>query len=322
MKKRRIPILLILSIFLISCSTEASTSSESESGQETETTSQRITDLDSESEIDGNEETANSNTISFSGYAGTINVQIPDGWTSISLPSQEENGSYSIQFYPDQVEDGFVTLAYMDTFGVCGTGLESENIALSGDQATVGTYDGHTYWDYISYSGKNQGLVAQTNNVESWWEEYAEEVMDILDTAFLETEEAAKNTKDPFYYTSIDELGLSLNIDSIRPTGADLYFLQYDGSPKGSLQYGDYFIVEKKENGNWIEAPLVAEGGAAFTDVAYQITNDGTTSFITDWEWLYGALAPGEYRAGKEVLDFTETGVFDTYRIYVYFTVN
>lgn len=48
---------------------------------------------------------------------------------------------------------------------------------------------------------------------------------------------------------------------------------------------------------------------------------------IRDWlqvriVWMKGDLEPGEYRIGKEVMDFVETGANDKYMVYVHFIIN
>ena len=107
-----------------------------------------------------------------------------------------------------------------------------------------------------------------------------------------------------------------------RERGADLLFVQSDGNPKGDLQYGDDFIIEKNIKGEWKEAPIVIAGNYGFNAIAYPITKDEVTNFVIDWEWLYGELEPGEYRIGKEVMDFIETGSYDKYMVYVHFIIN
>ena len=41
----------------------------------------------------------------------------------------------------------------------------------------------------------------------------------------------------------------------------------------------------------------------------------------TDWSWLHGELPAGEYRIGKEVMNFRGTGDFDEMPYYAEFVV-
>lgn len=203
-------------------------------------------------------------------------------------------------------------VGYIESFGVCGTGLESEEITLAGEKASVGTYDEHEFWDFISFTGENEHIVALTSSVESWWPEYDEQVMEILDTLKFERESAD---------SKIEQLGLSLEMKNITPTGATLVFQQADGNPTGTLQFGDDFIIEKQEKGEWKAVSVVVEGNYGFHDLAYPLENDSMRETEADWEWLYGKLEPGEYRIGKSVHDFRETGDYDQYMIYGHFVL-
>lgn len=122
--------------------------------------------------------------------------------------------------------------------------------------------------------------------------------------------------------TKVNEIGLSISIGNISRTSAELSFKQHDGNPKGDLEYGEDFIIEKIENGIWIEVPIVVEGDYGFDDIAHQIVKEGVTDFEINWEWLYGELEPGEYRIGKGVIDFVETGSYDKYMISGHFIIN
>jgi hypothetical protein len=41
-----------------------------------------------------------------------------------------------------------------------------------------------------------------------------------------------------------------------------------------------------------------------------------------DWGWLYGALPSGQYRIGKEIMNFRGAGDFDKSMAYAEFTVS
>ena len=260
--------------------------------------------------------------VSLSGRSGTISVLIPEGWESISFPDCGSYESYGIRLYPEGVETGYVVIEYVNPFGVCGTGLVEKEMTIAGDTATMGTYDNHEYWDFIAYGGKNKGLVARTYSVDEWWDEYTAQAMEILDTVGFKAEDMSKT--EGIYYddTEAVDIGLSMRIDNVSRTGVELFFIQSDGNQKGDLIYGDDFIIENNVKGEWTEAPIIVVGDYGFNGIAYAITKDGVTDFKIDWEWLYGDLEPGEYRIGKEVLDFVETGSYDKYMVYAHFIIN
>lgn len=54
---------------------------------------------------------------------------------------------------------------------------------------------------------------------------------------------------------------------------------------------------------------------------AWIIEKESTTTWDVNWEWLYGELPSGEYRIGKEILNFRGTGDFDTEIVYAEFII-
>lgn len=260
------------------------------------------------------------------GPYGEISISVPEGWNYETCPMDSDDltyGMYGIHFYPDVASEGFIELAYVDSFGVCGTGLEEESVTIAGDTASIGTYDYHEYWDFISFGEKHKGIVAQTYLVEDWWGEYGDEVLDILETLSFDP-----NVKEGGAYiysaeSNIEKLGLFFSMKNITSTGTTIIFNQHyaDSSEKG-LIYGDDFVMEQKVNGNWEEVPVVVEGDYGFHDIAYIIKNGDITESELDWEWLYGELEPGEYRIKKSVLDTVESGKNDKYVVCAYFILN
>ncbi len=260
------------------------------------------------------------------GPYGRISITLPEGWSYEACPMDSErliSGMYGIHFYPDGITDGSIELVYMDSFGVCGTGLEEETVTIAGNSANIGTYDGHAYWDFVSFQGECEGIVALTYSVEEWWDEYADQVTDILDT--LSFDPSVKEGGAYVYdaESELDEVGLYFTLENVSSTGATLVFNQYDTqAPTGELQFGEDFGIEIWRNGNWEEAPIVVEGDYGFNAVAYMIKSGDQTKLEMSWEWLYGKLPPGEYRLGKSVDDFRKSGDYDKYTVYAHFILN
>jgi hypothetical protein len=69
---------------------------------------------------------------------------------------------------------------YPDLFAVCGTGLETTEMLLAGQTATVGTYDGAELWDFIRF---DEHFAVWGQGHERWWAEYGDTAMEILDSA-------------------------------------------------------------------------------------------------------------------------------------------
>lgn len=267
-----------------------------------------------------------SKILSQGGPYGRISLSLPESWGYETCPVDSGKlsyGMYGIQFFPGNVDEGYIELAYVDSFGVCGTGLETEKADLAGNPVSVGTYDGHEYWDFISFQEDYEGIVAFTYSVDDWWEEYSDQVMDVLDTLSFQPSEREGGA---FVYHEESEdssIGLSFSLKNISAVGATLVFDQYDAdAPTGSLEFGEDFAIETSNNGKWEEVSVVVEGNYGFHDVAYMITAGERQETELDWEWLYGELSPGEYRIKKVIHDFRGTGDFDEHIVYASFLIN
>lgn len=275
---------------------------------------------------DGDQDALGGIKVVQSGPYGAISVMLPTGWHYELCPIDSDSlisGEYGIQFSPDEAAEGFIELAYVDWFGVCGTGLDEEDAVIAGEKASVGTYDGNDYWNFIKFTGQKEHIVALSYGVEDWWETYGEAVMGILDTLCFDPDTREGSA---YVYTKESEdedIGLYLSLKNISATGATLVYDQYDGRlPSGELEDGDDFIMERYQDGDWEEVPVVVEGEYGFHAIAYTISKDATTERVLDWAWLYGELPPGEYRIGKAVQDFRKTNDFDSYMLYASFIIN
>lgn len=259
------------------------------------------------------------------GPYGRLSLSLPEGWAYEVYPMDSEElrtGIYGIHFYPEGVDEGFVEVCYADSFGVCGTGLQSEDRTLAGKSVNVGTYDNGEAWDFITFQEEYKGIVAINISVDGWWKEYGDQVFDILDTLSFEPEVREGSAYVYNEQSEITEIGLYLSMKNISAAGATLVWNQYDSKAvTGELQYGDDFVLQQKKDGQWEAVPVVVEN-YGFNAVAYPLPSKTTREQELNWEWLYGKLTPGEYRIGKGVDDFRATGDFDVYTIYAQFILN
>lgn len=260
------------------------------------------------------------------GPYGKLSLSIPDGWFYETCPMDSEqlwNGLYGIRFYPADVKDGCIELAYIDSFGVCGTGLYEETATIAGNPASIGTYDNHAYWDFISFQEEYSGVVALTYNVESWWEDYGKQVMDILSTLSYDVSQKEGGAYIHSPESESDKIGLSVTLKKITPTGATFIFHQYDEkAPTGELEYGDAFVLEVLKNKQWEKVPDAVNGAYGFHQIAYTIPTQDSTEQELNWEWLYGTLEAGSFRITKEIIDFRASGDFDKYTVSAQFILN
>ena len=121
--------------------------------------------------------------------------------------------------------------------------------------------------------------------------------------------------------TAEDPWGLTLSVKDVTPTGLTLVITQEGGSPTGTLQYGSDYTLEVEQDGTWQNVPDIVDGNFAWDGMAYLVTMDGETEQAVDWDWLFGPLCPGHYRLSKEIMDFRDTGDYDTQLYQVEFDI-
>ena len=115
----------------------------------------------------------------------TISFMLPENWDYSWSQSEDIPVScISIGIYPkaEGDMDGNIIIEYAEGFGVCGTGLASEETTFNGHAAHVGTYDNHPYWDFISLDSPYDGCVILNGAGHSWFEKYKDELSQILAT--------------------------------------------------------------------------------------------------------------------------------------------
>lgn len=113
---------------------------------------------------------------------GYISLEVPIDWSCEQVT--DTDGSYYLLLTPPN-EKGAIRIGYDPRFGVCGTGLTTEETVIAGMDACVGTYDGDNMWCFITFAGKGEGYVA-VNESLGWWGVYGDTAMDILETLVIE----------------------------------------------------------------------------------------------------------------------------------------
>ena len=111
---------------------------------------------------------------------GAISRYIIDGWT-YELESGTDGGYFIVLRPP--YEEGALRVGYYPNFGVCGTGLTTEEKTIAGRNVCVGTYDDSHMWSFITLE---DDYVVLNEGAGDWWGAYGDEAMAILDTILIE----------------------------------------------------------------------------------------------------------------------------------------
>jgi hypothetical protein len=126
--------------------------------------------------------------VTYAEHGVSITLSLPESWSYAitSIDAEELNAGISggITFWPLGREEGKLFFGYYpDKFAVCGTGLENDEMILAEQKVTVGTYDDRPLWDFIRFG---EYFAVWGQNHESWWAEYGDTAMEILDSAKFE----------------------------------------------------------------------------------------------------------------------------------------
>lgn len=114
-----------------------------------------------------------------------LSLIIPDGWEYATYETLEHKElsdlayTFFIEFWPKNHNEGSIMFVYDENFGVCGTGLTSEEVILGGHIGSMGTYDNDSMFSFIVF---DQDYVILNFGADNWWNERGTEAMEILDT--------------------------------------------------------------------------------------------------------------------------------------------
>lgn len=105
-----------------------------------------------------------------------VSLPYVEGWEYRITEYSEEAEKMAVSFRPGG-KDGWVHMQYLKWFGVCGTGMRSEEYG----EGFMAIYGDDPFWTFISYPASEGCFVAMTQQVRDWWSEYETGVMEIVD---------------------------------------------------------------------------------------------------------------------------------------------
>ena len=121
---------------------------------------------------------------------------------------------------------------------------------------------------------------------------------------------------------TMNNWGVTLEAKNVTPKGLMITCNHAGGENTVELQTGSYYIVQRLEDDGYVEVPFIPQKHQiAWTAEAWIIEKEGETNWDVNWEWLYGELPTGKYRIGKEIVNFRDTGDYDTEIVYAEFEI-
>lgn len=113
-----------------------------------------------------------------------IFLSLPEDWEYTETgnePDSETNRS-GISFYHSSDPENNITIEFTDAFGVCGTGLRTQDITINNYTASMGIYDSCPTFSYIVFENTPGFYVIYNNADAPWWQKYEDDVRAIFST--------------------------------------------------------------------------------------------------------------------------------------------
>ncbi|MBQ6426349.1 MAG: hypothetical protein IJJ92_06110 [Clostridia bacterium] len=176
-----------------------------------------------------------------------VTFRLPADWTCEVIQSDDEPTSdLVVSIKPKQANsEGAISISHMTGFGVCGTGLVQKEMEFNGHPARQGFYDGNALWSFIALEDPKDCVIM--NSAENWYEEYEEEINQILSTVefvYYEDHTSVSEPTEPI----IDSASFDIDSDGIiedctityGPTSG-LFTAVITASVNGDIKYKNTF---------------------------------------------------------------------------------
>lgn len=119
--------------------------------------------------------------------------------------------------------------------------------------------------------------------------------------------------KENLELNEINGVVMTIKKDTLTKTNATIII--HDTNEEYTYVYGEYYRIDKKENGKWKEVKKV-HNNYGFNDMAYFVDENGKLEFECNWEYMYGKLPKGEYRIVKYTFPNLERPITEEDKLY------
>ena len=117
-------------------------------------------------------------------------------------------------------------------------------------------------------------------------------------------DDAVVSIPAPTQYETSTEEGVTMRLDAVTPRGATVSYVLTTIEEGTEVTTGTWYGLEKEGEEGWEPLDYVfTDTEVGWNSIAYSIAPEGVTTFEIDWEWLYGELAPVNYRLLKEIYE-------------------
>lgn len=131
--------------------------------------------------IDNKDVTKKWERVSVNKEFANFSLFLPENWDYEEY-TVTEDGSFGINFFNKNAPESVIALEFLDGFGVCGTGLRTQELTINGYKAHKGIYDGNPNFDYILFENTPGFYVIKNCADGTWWNKYGEEANEIIET--------------------------------------------------------------------------------------------------------------------------------------------
>lgn len=127
-----------------------------------------------------------------------IRLAVPDGWQAEEWEfdlEHEAAGYCALALWPEDAPEFRIRLGCYGALGICGTGVTIEELTLPGGEgAVLYTEGGDTVWATLCWQDVPGGYAALYEGSRALWDQYRDEVLNILGGAELGVEGVVSET--------------------------------------------------------------------------------------------------------------------------------
>lgn len=199
--------------------------------------------------------------------AGDVSITIEEDMV-YSLEDALSQGIISVQDILDQaIED--------EKYGICERAYSQDG------GSTEYRYADYTILKYSTLNGNKDLVIGMQGTI-----------LNQVNASGYKTEEE-KNIE-----YKLSKIFMFIPSRTVTNTGATVSITDKNDVP---YTYGEWYRIDKKENGRWRELEPIQE--IDFSDIGWEVGEDGKIEKEFNWSNLYGELESGNYRLIKRVYD-------------------